>query len=162
MWCSGCGDARVRGAGIHREGAPDGEERRVGLRGGAVRAPDGAAVPGQEPAAGGAEADRVGGPVPAGQPQLPHDHGPQAARRVLLQGGPGDRQARPELPPQEPQGAARHERDRRGAQASRADRGGLCASGQGTHRRQREEGQRGAAVEEVTDVLSRRVPCPSF
>lgn len=131
------------------------------LRGGAVRDPDRAAVAGQEPAAGGAEAAGVGGPVRAGQPQLPDDHGPQAPRRVLLQGRQGDRQARTELPRQERQGAARHERGHRGAQAGRAGRASRPQPrprGQAQQRRQGEEGRRGTAVEEMTEcMLSRRV-----
>ena len=121
VWCfTGRRDARVRRAGVHGIGAPDGEERRVELRRGAVRDPDGAAVAGPEQAGGGAEAAGVGGPVPAGQPQLPDDHGPQAPRGVLGEGRPGDRQAGRQLPAQERQGAAHHERGGRGPQAGRA------------------------------------------
>ena len=143
-------DARVRGAGLHRDGAPDGEERRVELRGGAVRDPDGAADAGPPPAAGGAEAAGVGRPVRPRQPQLPHDHGSQAPRRVLRQGRPRHRQARRVLPPQERQGAPHHVRGRRRPPPRRPVAARPSSSPRRRRRRLRqgEEGRRRAAAGE--------------
>ena len=90
---AGDGHARVRGAGVHPDGPPDGEERRVQLRRGAAGDPlrpprrrQGPPQPGAAP--GGAHARVAQGPAQARQGHGPGARG-QVPRRGGAQGGDG-------------------------------------------------------------------------
>jgi hypothetical protein len=112
------GHAGVRGAGVHHDGSPDGEERRVRLRRGAAGAAVGAQVGGQESAAAGAEPGGVGPALPDRRPPPEPRHGPQPRRPVLQPGGAQGRRGGPPVRQPQPQVAPPRVRRRRGARAA--------------------------------------------
>uniref|UniRef100_A0A0A9FNP3 Uncharacterized protein n=1 Tax=Arundo donax TaxID=35708 RepID=A0A0A9FNP3_ARUDO len=121
------GHLRVRGAGVHDDGSPHGDERRVQLRRRAAGAAHRAAVAGPVEAAAGAGAHGLGAPGAAAQEAGAGHRRPQARRglgrpprQVRAQGG----HAGVPLPQPQPQGAAAHARRRGVPRAAPAAAGG--------------------------------------
>ncbi|XP_025796510.1 proline-rich receptor-like protein kinase PERK5 isoform X2 [Panicum hallii] len=155
------GHPRVRGARVHPDGPPHGEERRVQLRRGAAGDPVGPARGGQGPAQpgaapGGAHARVAQGPAEAGPGDGPGPGGRVPRRR----GPPGGARGVP-VPEREPQEPAGHVQGRRGPGAAprrhrrrrrRARRaasgggGGGGEEGEGEEEGRRAEGEAGAGA----------------
>nr|ACR38046.1 unknown [Zea mays] len=115
---AGDGHARVRGARVHPDGPPDGEERRVQLRRGAAGAAHGPPLRRQEPARARAEPRGLGAPLPPPRRPPAPLHGPGAGDAVLgARRGEGRRGGAP-VPAERAQGAPHHATRRRRARAA--------------------------------------------
>uniref|UniRef100_A0A453SMX5 Serine-threonine/tyrosine-protein kinase catalytic domain-containing protein n=1 Tax=Aegilops tauschii subsp. strangulata TaxID=200361 RepID=A0A453SMX5_AEGTS len=107
----GDGHLRLRGAGVHGDGAPHGDERRLRLRRCAAGDAGGAASAGAEPGGEGGQPGGLGAPDPHPGQEAGEDRGRQdgAAGRLLGARAGAGGEAGVRLPQPEPQGPARHE-----------------------------------------------------